>query len=370
MPIMFGSNHENAFLDALVMTTCNLRFDHFLVRADVFNNPVAGFFLRSLNMMPVYRIRDGVSSVKDNDKAFEACYKILAKGESIIIFPEANHDMRRIRRVIKKGVGRIAFGALNYPGMADEMCIMPMGLNYSNHTAFRSAMHVVYGEPIFIKRQEATKEAIEDLRKRLNDAMNECHVSLNRENYNVLDTILFHDHPNDKLIEPKEINAKADAINEKLGDSDALLEAKKSLERRGVEFPYDPPKPIKGLLFIYLLPLAIVGAIINAPILFPLHWFVKNKIKDRAFKSSIYYGISIFTYPIWWGVLSSKVFNYTQDWMMALCVPVVATVTLASVGNFRNLYRRFKIRNRINSNDELKKDYEDFVNRIDELRNI
>lgn len=365
---MFGSNHENAFLDALVMTTCNTRFDHFLVRADVFNNPAASFLLRSLNMMPIYRIRDGVSSVKDNDKAFEACYQVLAKGQSIILFPEANHDMRRIERVIKKGVGRIAFGALNYPGVPDEICIMPMGLNYSNHTAFRSAMHVVYGDPIFIKRQEPTKEVIEDLRKRLNHAMNECHVSLNRENYNVLDTILFHDQPVNKLIEPAEINVKAKKINANLSDQEAILEEKKSLEKRGVEFPYNPPGPIKALLFIYLLPMALLGSIINAPILFPLHWFVKSKIKDKAFKSSIYYGIGIFTYPFWWGFLSVKGFVLTQSWLVALAIPLVATITLGSIGNFRNLFRRFRIRNRINSDINLKKDYEDFVRKIDEIR--
>ncbi|MGB5417843.1 1-acyl-sn-glycerol-3-phosphate acyltransferase, partial [Algibacter sp.] len=58
-PVLLLSNHQNALLDALLIgTKCN-RSAYFLTRASVFNKPVIAKILESLQMLPVYRIRDG-----------------------------------------------------------------------------------------------------------------------------------------------------------------------------------------------------------------------------------------------------------------------------------------------------------------------
>ncbi|MGI9542947.1 MAG: 1-acyl-sn-glycerol-3-phosphate acyltransferase, partial [Cyclobacteriaceae bacterium] len=87
-PIVFTANHQNAFLDALILATTTMRFTHYLVRADVFKSAWARWLLSTLNMMPVYRIRDGRSALDLNAEIFEKCNTILSKGEALLIFPE------------------------------------------------------------------------------------------------------------------------------------------------------------------------------------------------------------------------------------------------------------------------------------------
>ncbi len=149
-PIIFGSNHENAFIDALLITTSNTCFDHYLVRAGVFKNPIAKAFFNSLNLMPVYRAQDGVNPLEANKQIFRACFEALAKKYSVMLFPEGEHNMRRHRRVLKKGISRIALGAVNFEGGAKEVSVVPVGVNYSDHTGFRSTVHIVFGEPIVV----------------------------------------------------------------------------------------------------------------------------------------------------------------------------------------------------------------------------
>ena len=57
--VLFLANHQNALLDALLIATRSGRFSYFLTRASVFQNALISSILKSLLMLPVYRIRDG-----------------------------------------------------------------------------------------------------------------------------------------------------------------------------------------------------------------------------------------------------------------------------------------------------------------------
>ena len=67
-PVIFASNHQSAFLDPLVIFFSQPRRNYFLVRANIFKNPIAKFWLETLYMMPIYRTRDGVKSMAKNEK--------------------------------------------------------------------------------------------------------------------------------------------------------------------------------------------------------------------------------------------------------------------------------------------------------------
>ena len=58
--ILFAVNHPNGLLDPLLVTTNTPRITHYLVRAAIFKKPIVKKFLATLNLMPIYRIRDGV----------------------------------------------------------------------------------------------------------------------------------------------------------------------------------------------------------------------------------------------------------------------------------------------------------------------
>ena len=142
--VLFTANHQNAFLDALLLVSHNGRKTHFVARAEVFKKPIFKWLLSLINMMPIYRIRDGWQSLQHNEAIFRACYEILGKKETLLIFPEGNHGFDRRLRPLSKGFTRIAFGAMTeHPDL--ELQIVPLGINYEKHQAFRSKVRIRYG---------------------------------------------------------------------------------------------------------------------------------------------------------------------------------------------------------------------------------
>ncbi len=104
--VLFMVNHPNGLIDPLVVAVNNPRILHFLVRAAVFKKSTVKKLLSTLNLMPIYRIRDGVKELGKNQEIFEACFKILKNQKALMIFPEGSHDRRRtIRPLIELKVG-------------------------------------------------------------------------------------------------------------------------------------------------------------------------------------------------------------------------------------------------------------------------
>ncbi len=145
--VLFMVNHPNGLLDPLVVAVNNPRILHFLVRAAVFKKNTVRKLLGTLNLMPIYRIRDGVKELGKNQEIFETCFQILKDEKSLMIFPEGSHDRRRTIRPLSKGFSRIIFGAIEkYPEL--QIHIVPVGLTYQNASVFPSNVSVNYGAPI------------------------------------------------------------------------------------------------------------------------------------------------------------------------------------------------------------------------------
>ena len=68
----------------------------FLARADIFKGKMLIRILTFLNIMPIYRIRDGYENVKRNDEVFEKTNQVMRNRYNPLgIFPEGNHGDRR-----------------------------------------------------------------------------------------------------------------------------------------------------------------------------------------------------------------------------------------------------------------------------------
>jgi 1-acyl-sn-glycerol-3-phosphate acyltransferase len=144
---MLLSNHNNALMDALLIATSAGRFSYFLTRASVFKNRKVKWFLRSLNMLPVYRVRDGWSSIQNNNEIFDYCRELLHNGKVVSLFPEGNHNIKRTVRPLSKGFTRIVYETLDsYPDR--ELKIIPIGLNYQQADAFADSVSMIIGNPI------------------------------------------------------------------------------------------------------------------------------------------------------------------------------------------------------------------------------
>ena len=145
--VIFIGNHQNALIDAIVLPTTNNRNSHFLTRASAFKIGLVDQILRSLNMIPVYRVRDGVRTIEKNFVVFEQCIEILEQEKAIQIFAEGEHHLKRRIIPLKKGFARIILGTLQkYPDL--PIYIVPIGINYDSHLNFPSSTSIYYGKPI------------------------------------------------------------------------------------------------------------------------------------------------------------------------------------------------------------------------------
>jgi 1-acyl-sn-glycerol-3-phosphate acyltransferase len=123
--LIICSNHGNSFLDAVLLAVLIPRKIHFLARADVFNSPIKRWFLTRLNMMPVYRLRDGREALTLNNEIFDRCATLLKKNEAILIFPEGNCVVEKRLRDFKSGIADLA--------LRDDLkniAVLPLTIDY------------------------------------------------------------------------------------------------------------------------------------------------------------------------------------------------------------------------------------------------
>jgi len=145
--IIFIGNHQNALLDAILIPTTTTRNIHFLTRASAFKTKIANKILRSINMIPIYRLRDGKDNMEKNIAIFKQCFEILKAEKAIQIFAEGEHNNFRSLLPLKKGFARIILGTLQkYPEL--DIKIIPVGINYDSHLNFPSSVSLYYGKPI------------------------------------------------------------------------------------------------------------------------------------------------------------------------------------------------------------------------------
>ena len=183
--VIFIGNHQNALIDAIVVPTTNDRNSYFLTRASAFKIGIVDQILRSLNMIPIFRVRDGVRSIQKNFVVFEQCIEILKQEKAIQIFAEGEHHLKRRVLPLKKGFARVILGTLQkYPNL--PIYIVPIGINYDSHLNFPSSTSIYYGKPILanqfidvkkpdLKFKEITNQvstALKNLTLHVEDAVN------------------------------------------------------------------------------------------------------------------------------------------------------------------------------------------------------
>jgi|GEM_PF-3631479 len=164
-PVLLLANHRNALMDALLLGCINPRPINFLARSSVFRLPFDGV-LRYLNMLPVYRERDGWDSLEKNNGVFEECSMRLAGGEVIAIFPEGRHHQEEYLFPLKKGFARIGYEAL--VNNCGGVYIQPVGINYEKIQAYNRRVYIRYGDGFMLEWPADYTE--EDLPKFLSDA--------------------------------------------------------------------------------------------------------------------------------------------------------------------------------------------------------
>ena len=278
--VLFVSNHQNALIDPLLIAVTNSRVTHFLTQAVVFKNPIVKKLLFSVNMIPIYRIRDGRNSVSQNDKIFEYCYQLLNKKQAVLIFSEGSHNIQRRVRPLNKGFTRIVFGAIEQnPGL--EIDIIPIGINYSNAKRYASNVSIYYGKPISVNQFWEKLDKIEStnaLKNEVSDQMKKLTAHI--EDSSKHDEIVTY-FREDEFIFPEK-------VNKKLEDLSSLKPLDYKIENQ----------------FNFLTPIVKFNSFI------PLHiWkYTYTKIKEEEYISTFKFTVGITAFPV---------FYFLQTWVIS-----------------------------------------------------
>lgn len=140
-PVLLVVNHPDSFLDAVIIGAMYPRKINYLARGDVFRNPVFGFLLRQLHLLPVFRQREGKEHLHLNSNTFRQAVECLRKDGIVLIFIEGiclnTHELQPL----KKGASRILESA-HAEGIFPVVQIA--GIGYSSFTAFGKGIHLAF----------------------------------------------------------------------------------------------------------------------------------------------------------------------------------------------------------------------------------
>jgi len=147
-PVLFASNHPNSLTDALVIGTSVPRKVNFVATVQLFRLQPVRWLLTHCGVIAINRVKDDPRAMRSVLDTFEACFRVLERGEAIGIFPEGvTHDDAQLKTV-KTGAARMALEFEQRHGGKLELQIAPVGLTFSAKEIYRSDALVSFGQPI------------------------------------------------------------------------------------------------------------------------------------------------------------------------------------------------------------------------------
>lgn len=281
-PLIMVCNHQNAFMDALLVLSSVKKSPWFFARSDAFKNSTAASWLHALKMLPIYRFRDGgISVLKGNQDSFAEAIALLREGERILIFGEGNHGEDWRLRPLQRGFARLALKAMQeHPDL--DLHVLPVGLQYEKRNEVYSEVLVNFGEALpgadYLPLPEA--RGIRKMVKDLSLRMQQLIVHIPEEDYDRLYPALM------------QARRPSRDLQVRLQEDQNLLEQLKSGEA-------PPPASLPDRKGSGLLQKLIKGyALLNhAPFRYLYSYLVK-KTQDPQFKLSLEFVAFLFIYPI------------------------------------------------------------------------
>jgi 1-acyl-sn-glycerol-3-phosphate acyltransferase len=399
--LIFASNHQNALMDALAVLFTHKGQPVFLARADIFKRKIVSSILYFLKILPVYRIRDGFSTLKANDEIFSKTIDVLKNKNGLVILPEGDHAGFRRLRQLKKGICRVAFQADEATGFNLRIKIIPVGIEFSNYTRFRQVLTVVYGKPIEVSEYyalytESPEKAYNGLRNRLSSEMKKVIVHIeSEEDYEAIDELrgIINGRYSDDIKYPKLYRDRSliEKLNQLKNSGPEIynricklsLQIKKKAKDLNITYRLLQKKKhpigwlIAGLTGLFLtFPAWLFGNIFTLTFLAIPDIQIK-KIKDIQFHSSVRFGLSFilaFIFLPLYLIISLLIFS---PWWLAIFIFLTIPVAGIFAWNYNILFKRiiggFRLRKYIRNDNsdylELRQNYNELVSLVSRLQN-
>ena len=297
-PIMLLANHQNALMDPLMIAmNCGVK-PFFLARSDLFKNPFVSKFLHYLQMIPIYRFRDGIDTLKNNPAIFKKCGDLLVQGETVMLFPEGNHGiLRRVRWPMRKGFVRIIFSALEKEPNLD-IRILPVGLNYLEAEGFPDSVSMYIGKDFAVQDHYDPND------------LKQSEIKLKNEIYKRLKVLTTH-----IPVEETYDNVLVQLNNQKV---DYLKPNVVNRIIQGID-PNVVSTPNKDKNRWLSTLNKTIFTLINFPVILLWNKKVKSIGMDIEFRSTLRFMLSLILFPIYY-LLLYLIFSYTLGQEIALMI--------------------------------------------------
>jgi hypothetical protein len=232
-----------------------------------------------MRMMPIYRLRDGRETLSKNEAVFKRCAALFSQREQLLLFPEANHSLRRQVRPLSKGFTRIlAQSYEQYPKL--EIAIVPVGMNYQAAAHFPDRVALYFGHPFDTRKYWSETDRDLDfspLRDRVYTAIAQLTTHIPpEENYELWEKRL--EGGSTDFLDPVTLNANI---------------AKGELPPREPEEKPD----VLGKLWDFLF------RGINAPVWLPWRFILSKKVPEPEFTSTFRFLYCLLAFPVFYLIL-------------------------------------------------------------------
>lgn len=318
-PVIFIPNHQNAFLDAILVICSSPRNPWSIARASVFKEGLVTKLLTAVQIKPVFRIRDGWGSLRNNDALIQQWSDMLSNGQDILIFAEGNHNEPYAAGVLQKGFARMTMQFQQKNNT--PLTIIPVGFHYDDHHAFRSRVLVNFGDAIRVndifKTEASERENLDALISTTDDALKRLAMGI----------------PADE-----EYPAKFNFLIKHRLVEKTMLEQLKSDKKVLMSYPNAPAVPAgqkkSPFMWQYLNPIVWIGYILHILPYSFIKRFIERKVKDPQFISSLKYALGIFIVPFYYIILVAIFYIFIPSipaligFFILLLVSGIATVDL------------------------------------------
>ena len=360
-PLVVCANHTTAHLDGVLIMIFSKRKFHVLVRGDIFKKKWVAKLLGTINLIPIFRMRDGFSSLEKNTETFDICYDILKRNEAIIIFPEANCETERKLRKLHKGAAKIAMMAEERSGFTLGVEMATVGITMQNMVSSGGRIFLEASEPFslnpyFSRYKDNPNKALHDI---TNDVESDLRsvlpvVEETNDEYIFEEIVTRKENIDDLSVWKKTaklINSSDKELKSAL--TSALIDFKKHLKKHGISHSTIENLQVKSRIkrwlnllihlidIIAIFPFFLIGFLFNhIPYTFPKR--LSNKLfKDKCFVLGTHFAMTTFLYVIFYIVYIIVLSMYVNILSVSIAIFVIMVCGLVShyySKRARNLY--------------------------------
>lgn len=319
--VIFGVNHSNTLMDALVLLSANNSKKVFIARGDIFKKPAVAKILNFLRILPIFRIRNGVAAVRQNDDSLKKAIDVIHDHVDLYLFPEGMHRTKHSLLRMGKGLFHIAVDANKQFGDKSPIFIIPTAIEYGDYFRYRSTAMINFGEPInvteFLKHTTEENEAVNInlLKDQLHDAISKLFTFIpDDEDYDAIwEIVKMKNEKRAGGLYQKMLRNRA-TVDKVLKFREKQPEEAKNLYERVMDFARERRRQKISVMstarkyplvnFIWKLAVLLLGlpyfaasAAVNLPV-----WLttliIKGKLKDKAFSNTVSFGVELVLFPI------------------------------------------------------------------------